>query len=364
MKKKITYFYGIDFLRWFAALIIVLYHYCLHFKIEEINYNQFLNYLVENREFGPHFVWLFWAISGFVFTNIYIHREVTLRKFFISRVARLYPLHFLTLIIVATLQFISLAWFNDTQESYSNDLYHFILHLFFASDWGFHNDWSFNTPVWSVSIEFPIYFLFFFTLIFLKKIKILYPIFMIGVFYYLFPEIVELINSDKLIVFNKWQNLAFFNFTSCIFYFFMGTFIYFCHLKLKKYTKLTLSFTSIIIIICLYLLNTSGKDLSFIPTTVLLFFSLILFAASLDYFFDKNSKRVISLGNTSYSIYLIHFPLQLVLMLLIKKLSINIEIFQNFLIFLLFLVTLQLISLISYKYFESPLRKIINSKYS
>ena len=144
----------------------------------------------------------------------------------------------------------------------------------------------------------------------------------------------------------------------------MGSFIYFCHLKLKKYTKLTLSFTSVIIIICMYLLNTSNKDLTFIPTTIILFFSLILFAASLDNFFDKNFKKTLSLGNTSYSIYLIHFPLQLVLMLLIKKLSINIEIFQNFLIFLLFLVTLQLISLISYKYFESPIRKIINSKYS
>lgn len=364
MKKKINYFYGIDFLRWFSALVIVLYHYCLHFRIEGINYNQFLNYLVENREYAPHFVYLFWAISGFVLTNIYIHREVTLKKFFISRFARLYPLHFITLIIVATLQFISLVWFNETQEGYRNDLYHFILHLFFASDWGFQNDWSFNTPVWSVSIEFPTYFLFFFTLIFLKKIKILYPIFMILIFYYLVPEIVEYIYSNKLIVFNKWQKLAFFNFTSCIFYFFMGTFTYFCHLKLKKYTKLTLSFTSVIIIICLYLLNTSNKNLDFIPATILLFFSIILFVASLDSFMDKNSKRILFLGNTSYSIYLLHFPLQLVLMLLIKKLSIDIAIFQNFLIFLLFLIILQIISLISYKYVESPLRKIINSRYS
>ena len=363
MIEKKNYFYGIDFLRWIAALGVVLYHYTLHFQIEEIKYNSFLNYLVINKEFAPNFVWLFWVISGFVFTNIYINRKVTLKKFFISRIARLYPLHFITLIIVATLQFISLTWFSETQENYSNDLYHFILHLFFASDWGFQNNWSFNTPVWSVSIEFPIYFLFFFTLVFLKKIKFLYPIFMITIFYYFFPQIIELIKSNKFIIFNRWQNLAFFNFISCILYFFMGSFIYFCYLKLKKHTKLILSSTSLIIFICLYLLNTSNKDFTFIPSTILLFFSLVLFAASFDDFFDKNSKKILSLGNTSYSIYLIHFPLQLVLILFTKKLSINIEIFQNFLIFLTFIIMLQFISSISFKYFESPFRKIINSKY-
>ena len=64
------YFYGIDFLRWVAAFGVVMYHYSLHFKINEIDYNSFLNYLVINKEFAPKFVWLFWSISGFVFANI------------------------------------------------------------------------------------------------------------------------------------------------------------------------------------------------------------------------------------------------------------------------------------------------------
>ena len=100
MDNTKNYFYGIDFLRWFAAFGVVLYHYSLHFKVEEVNYSSFLNFLILNRDFAQQFVWLFWAISGFVFTNIYVHRETNLKNFFISRFARLYPLHFITLIIV------------------------------------------------------------------------------------------------------------------------------------------------------------------------------------------------------------------------------------------------------------------------
>ena len=150
MKKNVNYFYGIDFLRWFAAFGVVLYHYSLNFKVDEISYSNFLNYLVINREFAPQFVWLFWGISGFVFTNIYINRDVNIKKFLISRFARLYPLHFITLVAVTILQFISLKSFGHTQEEYANDFYHFFLHLFFASDWGMQKDWSFNVPVWSV----------------------------------------------------------------------------------------------------------------------------------------------------------------------------------------------------------------------
>ena len=46
-----------------------------------------------------------------------------------------------------------------TQFGYSNDWYHFILHLFFASDWGFQNNLSFNAPIWFMSTL--IQFLFF-----------------------------------------------------------------------------------------------------------------------------------------------------------------------------------------------------------
>lgn len=368
MNTQKKYFYGIDFLRWVAAFGVVLYHYSLHFKITDIEYSSFLNYLVLNREFAQNFVWLFWGISGFVFTNIYISRTVTLKKFFISRIARLYPLHLITLLIVAILQLFSLTFFNHTQEEYLNDVYHFILHLFFASDWGLQNGWSFNVPVWSVSIEFPIYFLFFFSLFFIRKLKFIFPIIMVIFFYYILQNLVDLLQSNNLLILNVWQKLAFFNFVTCIFYFFMGCFIYFFYLKIKIYPKLVLITSLLTILFCLYMLNSKVEILpsllNYFPSTVLLFFSLILFAACFDDVFYKLSKKSILLGNSSYSIYLIHFPLQLLILILLEKFLLKIEIFHSFFVFLIYVIILQIISFISFKYFESPLRKIINSKFS
>ena len=80
MINKTEYFYGIDFLRWLAAFGVVVYHYLLHFQISEIQYSSFLNYLIINKEFAPKFVWLFWTISGFVFTNIYISKNINLKN--------------------------------------------------------------------------------------------------------------------------------------------------------------------------------------------------------------------------------------------------------------------------------------------
>jgi len=358
------YFYGIDFLRWVAAFGVVMYHYSLHFKINEIDYNSFLNYLVINKEFAPKFVWLFWSISGFVFANIYLSQKIGMKKFFIARFARLYPLHFCTLLIVAVLQIFSLILFNRTQENYNNDLYHFILHLLFASDWGLQKDWSFNTPVWSVSIEIPIYFLFFITLIYLRKYKFLFPILIILFFYYVCPFIIDIFKAQNIIELNKWQNLAIFNFSTCIFYFFLGVFLFVFLNKYSLFNKYLFLLSLPLILMSILLLNSNNENLIFIkkiyPSTVVLFSSLIIFFATIDQIFSKFFKLIISFSNTSYSIYLLHFPIQLIFLIIFEIYLVDLEIFKNFIIFLIFVIILQIISLISFKFFEQPFRKYIN----
>jgi len=74
-------------------------------------------------------------------------------QFFVLRFSRLYPLHFATLIFVATLQLGSLSLDGYSIVYPCNDVYHFVLNLFFASVWGFEQCASFNAPVWSVSVE-------------------------------------------------------------------------------------------------------------------------------------------------------------------------------------------------------------------
>ena len=83
-------------------------------------------------QMGDYAVPLFWCISGFVFALVYLEQKenVSGKKFFINRFARLYPLHFATLIIVTLLQLININLFGKFQIEPANDIYRFILHLF------------------------------------------------------------------------------------------------------------------------------------------------------------------------------------------------------------------------------------------
>jgi peptidoglycan/LPS O-acetylase OafA/YrhL len=50
-------------------------------------------------------------------------------------------------------------------------------------------------------------------------------------------------------------------------------------------------------------------------------------------------------------------------MIFFKKYSFSLELFNKFYIFLIFTLILQIISFFSYKYFEMPMRKLINDKF-
>ena len=112
------YFYWIDFSRMIAALSVVIWHY-QHFAWpgnfikEQQPLYKYLNIFYEKGYGGVH---VFFCISGFIFFWKYREtissRVVEGKEFFISRFARLYPLHLLTLFLVAFLQLVYFNIFN------------------------------------------------------------------------------------------------------------------------------------------------------------------------------------------------------------------------------------------------------------
>ena len=96
-----------------------------------------------------------------------------------------------------------------------------------------------------------------------------------------------------------------------------------------------------------------------IPSTVLLFTSLIFLCQN--YYIKPNhkSRMINTFINSSYSIYLWHFPLQLTFLIIIKFLNFDQSLFKNLIFFFIFLTFLFLISLISLKKFEIPCEKLI-----
>ncbi|MEM0944837.1 MAG: acyltransferase family protein, partial [Pseudomonadota bacterium] len=101
-----------------AALAVVIFHYN-HFyladhtardalpAVEAYPYAAILAPIYQHGDFA---VELFWVISGFVFAHAYLNRPTSPWRFAVARVARLYPLHLLTLLLVAGLQAASLAF--------------------------------------------------------------------------------------------------------------------------------------------------------------------------------------------------------------------------------------------------------------
>ena len=340
--------YFLKILTWFSSFVIVLFHYGLWFELNFYEKNSLINYLLKKKEYGANFVYLYWAITGFFFINLYHKDEkIKFKSFFIKFFAKYYPLHFVTLILVFIIQYLNIKFFGKTEFGYLNDIYHFALNIFFASNWGIEKAQSFNAPIWFMSILVPVLIFFFLTFTFLKRIKIFFSIFVMVFFYYIVPFVVN-------------TNQTGLNFSACFFYFYLGVSIfYLCDFN-KKYKKKFQIFGFFGVVISVLSLNYNFSLfyslIKLIPSTVLLFFSLILLCQN----YYLNSNKILSkfetLMDTSYSIYLLHFPLQLVFILIFNILNLDKNLFSNFLFFLFFIAILIIISVISVKNFEKPSR--------
>ena len=341
-------YFGIEILRFFTSIAVLIYHYRLFFLpynhssnidfFNNISLLPYSNFLSIFYEFGIYGVHLFYTISGFVFAHIYLStkKNVTAKDFFVNRFARLYPLHFATLILVTLMQYFSLFTLDTFQVEKINDFYHFMLHIFFISSWGFESGHSFNSPIWSVSVEIAIYIIFFIFLFVLKKFKLTFVI-LLAIFLLVFEKL------------NIMSNL----FVECARLFFSGVLIYYI-CKIDKYNKLTI-FVSLALILVSFIGNY--KTYLFCPA-ILMFFVLI------DNFIDNKAVQKIftKLGSLTYAIYLLHFPIIILVLIIFELFDLNNKLFlTNY-----FLITLFSIVIISanycFNFFEKPLNIKIRSK--
>lgn len=114
---------GVDVLRGLAILFVVLNHVNMRLVIAEIPYAvgfspPLVSSLVWNGQFG---VQIFFAVSGFLITSTALRRwgqlsNVSLRDFYLLRVARILPLLLALLLILTGLHFAGVRPFVVTQE--------------------------------------------------------------------------------------------------------------------------------------------------------------------------------------------------------------------------------------------------------
>ncbi len=341
-------YFSIEALRFLTSLSVLMYHYRHFFsplnllsnnEYESVKNNlpffKYLDWLYTYGFFGVH---IFYTISGFVFAHVYLYsrKNSSLKEFAVNRIARLYPLHFATLIFVSFFQILFLVNHGNFQFNLINDFYHFFLQIFFISSWGFENGHSFNAPIWSVSVEVAIYVFFFYLINIFKKYDIKICILLS----------VILIVIDKLKIFDTL-------FLECARLFFSGVLVFYIINYYKKFHVLT------ILSLFLIILSFTGnfKTFVFCPAIVLFFLSFENLIKS------HKVQRLFSLmGNLTYALYLLHVPLQLTLIFIFEELSINISYYSNYLFFIAYFAILFILAHITFTLYEKPMNKLLRKR--
>lgn len=367
-------FLGLEMLRFLCALTVLIFHY-QHFFIlsgskwvegiipEQMPFWGIFELVYQNGDFA---VRVFWLLSGFIFFWKYsldvASKAISFKSFIVLRLSRLYPLHILTLIVVAVLQFI----FHESQASYFiyefNDLKHFALHVFFASAWGFQEGYSFNAPVWSVSIEILVYFTFFW-LVSLLEIKSIGKLLVTVLLFFLLYKIRALNRS----------------FLECGLLFFYGGLLFKAYEKFnsrifKHLKTLSIVLTAVFFIVFLNVEfgTVDDKLISSFSKTGYLFVKFLIFPALIVLpfliFFENKipnrmARKLTWLGNLTYSSYMIHFPIQLIMVLTVSRLGFSREVFLLKETFFSFLIVTFLLSYLVFEFVEMPLQKICRKKF-
>lgn len=298
----------IDGLRGLAAIGVLLYHY-MHFAMSGTDHSRYTHYLALQParwllapfyDYGFYAVQLFWIISGFVFAAVYFDRAVTGRAFAVNRLARLYPLHLLTLLVVAALQALALARLGHTLLYDNFDLRHFLLQLVFASDWVEGSGHSFNGPVWSVSVEVLVYGLFWLLRAPLQRMSAAGLLAVIG--FCLLASAFGTVTRVPL----------------CAFYFFIGTALWRLHgwLGSRRWHRGGVV-PGLLVLAAGGLAQGSAMALEVIAIPALAC-AMLLVLVEREETASRRLRRAASwLGDCTYGIYLWHVPLQLALMLVL-----------------------------------------------
>ncbi len=150
----------LDALRGLAALGVALFFHYRHFTDARPVAGTLLRPLYLH---GDGLVDLFFILSGFVFAAVYgarlASRAVTLRNFFVLRLSRLYPLHLAALLAVTALFILRWYW-QLGPFVYGGTARDFLVQVLLLQNGLFDLSYSFNGPAWSIACEMTAYLLF------------------------------------------------------------------------------------------------------------------------------------------------------------------------------------------------------------
>jgi peptidoglycan/LPS O-acetylase OafA/YrhL len=350
--------YLLDLLRGLASLSVVLWHYQHLFYVAPFTlpesfsraqqpfYSEFSLFYNE----GSRAVQLFFVLSGFIFFFQYVEnlrlRTIGFREFALLRFSRLYPLHAATLVAVAIGQYLYRNMEGHLFVYGCNDWKRFLLSAAFITDWlpSARICPAFNGPTWSLSVEIFLYAIFF---VFARLLPKDWRVQLLWTF------------AAVLIGLTFFELDGFHLLGEPVFCFFSGGIC--CLLWLRGEPKKTTIIALLLLTastVYTYLFGASTEILG-----IVLFPSTVLVLASTQNLHHNAGRSVRLVGDLTYSTYVLHFPLQLAIGLLVASNAVTLN-FNSPLVWLAFFSTLIAISTVSYYFFERPLQRLLRNSLS
>ena len=341
-------------LRFFFAFFVFLSH--LTFANTD---NKLLQWLQRNVFFEGYLgVSFFFILSGFVLAYSYkekfLEEKITKKSFYLARFARIYPLHFLTLILA-----IPFVYFSNALEigAFLTNL--FLIQSFVPNQTIF---FSFNPPAWSISDEMFFYLIFPLIIVLFENVKILKKIFT-----FLIPAI--LIIGVFLIPSGYHKDVFYVNPLIRSFDFILGILLYdlFKNEKFKSYfstvKKATLAelFTILTFLIFFIFHNYFARGFRFsvyywIPMCLIIY----TFAQNKGYLSKLLSNNIlVFLGEISFGFYMIHYLVITYGNMLKDSYFVN---FNEINLSIIYFIVTIVLSCLSFLYYEKPMNTSIKKK--
>jgi peptidoglycan/LPS O-acetylase OafA/YrhL len=363
MKPVVSNIASLTPLRGIAALLVAIFHF----------HGYFLRFVQQEQSMfidkGYLMVDLFFLMSGFLIMHVYstqFAEKITVnafKKFMLARFARVYPLHIIVLLVLVAYYFIRV---NEVDPFFKPGT--ILYNTFLLHSLPFNNELTWNVPSWSISAEWWAYMLFpVLCLLLYKKKKITIAVLLtISIASYLFLWFYISPYKEAGMISPKNLDVTYnYGFLRSIAGFILGMLLYFLYQddKIKNYCKPDW-LCAIVTLLLLAGMHLGIQDIYFVPLFCVL---IIAFtsntgkaAAAL------NNKALIYLGDISYSVYMLHFPLILIVQMIAYKLnnqskaSLNVSFWPGLGYCILFIAVLIVLSALSYKILEQPCRRYVN----
>lgn len=352
----------IDLLRGISILLVLLLHFHLSYDLSTLH-NTITDFCVKNFiRNGNYGVTIFFTISGYLITKTSLKRygklnKISVNKFYVFRMARIFPPILLALLIIFILSHFNLPSFsNEIQVGKNTSIVTFFSFLSVLTFWHnilmtYYNYFNYCLNIyWSLSVEEVFYIIFPIFFVFIRNKLLLILSFFI------------LILTGILFRAAHKENEIYYmyHYLSCFDAIGIGCFSAIIENKFslsRKYSCLFCIFSLIFIILNFVIGIENNKIFGFLLISLA---ASVLIIFSKDYFDDFVSKNkftnvIKSFGKYSYELYLFHIIILAIFRDKITNLN-NIE--KIFMLFIFLIISFYISKNISYFYSEKLNKKL------